>query len=67
MNKKQFQNAEEHHKFIRDVKGNKIYKVTRSDLTPEKVGMIIALSPEGKEAPFASFEEAERFFEKYSL
>ncbi|WP_163187107.1 hypothetical protein [Niallia circulans] len=58
---------EMHLKLIKEVKGNKIYEVTRSDLTPENVGMIVAHSPNGKEAPFNSVEEAENFFEKYAL
>jgi hypothetical protein len=58
---------EMHLKFIREINGSKIYEVVRNDLVPEKVGMIIVHSPEGKEVPFSSVEEAERFLEKYKL
>ncbi|TCJ00498.1 hypothetical protein [Cytobacillus praedii] len=58
---------EMHLSFMKEIKGNKIYKVTRCDFTPENVGMIVARTQEGKEAPFESVEEAERFLEKYSL
>ena len=51
---------------VKEINGYKIYIVIKDDYTPDNVGMIIFHTPEGKEYPCNSVEEAESIIIKMS-